>query len=106
MRSSLVILPIFGFCLRAQAQNPSDLIDSLRGAGLTSLASALQLANGTQEGQNLISQLMHGNHTLFAPDNQACEFFPLPVASRKFVRFMLPLRPWFFLYAASLKFTN
>ncbi|KAH0578142.1 hypothetical protein H2248_004106 [Termitomyces sp. 'cryptogamus'] len=71
MRRSLAILSIFGFCLRAQAQNSSDLINSLRGAGLTSLASALQLANETQEGQNLLSQLMNGNHTLFAPDNQA-----------------------------------
>ncbi|KAG6890656.1 hypothetical protein C0992_000226 [Termitomyces sp. T32_za158] len=68
---SLAILSTLGFCLHAQAQNPSDLISSLQGAGLTSLASALERANGTQEGQSLISQLLNGNHTLFAPDNQA-----------------------------------
>ncbi|KAG6873061.1 hypothetical protein C0995_003541 [Termitomyces sp. Mi166 len=71
MRSSLAIISILGLCLHARAQNPSDLINSLQRAGLTSLASALQQANGTQEGQNLISQLMNGNHTLFAPDNRA-----------------------------------
>ncbi|KAG6868842.1 hypothetical protein C0993_009379 [Termitomyces sp. T159_Od127] len=71
MRSSLAILSTLGLCLHAQAQNPSDLINSLQGAGLTSLASALQRANETQQGQSLISQLLNGNHTLFAPDNQA-----------------------------------
>lgn len=79
MRSSLAILSTLGFCLHAQAQNPSDLINSLEGAGLTSLASALQRVNETQEGQSLISQLLNGNHTLFAPDNRACESFTVNV---------------------------
>ncbi|KAG6908876.1 hypothetical protein DXG01_002950 [Tephrocybe rancida] len=69
---------LFGYCLHAQAQDSSALINALQGAGLTSLASAVQCANGTQAGQNLINQIMSGNHTVFAPNNQA---FDAPGAS-------------------------
>ncbi|KAG6853023.1 hypothetical protein C0991_007432 [Blastosporella zonata] len=71
MLDPLAILFLLGLGLHAQAQNSSALINSLNGAGLTSLASALQRANGTQEGQSLINQLTSGNHTVFAPNNQA-----------------------------------
>ncbi|KAG6826616.1 hypothetical protein H0H92_015128 [Tricholoma furcatifolium] len=74
MRSSLAIYAFLHFirvCVHAQGQNSSAIIDQLNNAGYTSFASALEKANGTQEGQNLLSQLNNGNYTIIAPDNQA-----------------------------------
>ncbi|KAG6844257.1 hypothetical protein H0H87_008350 [Tephrocybe sp. NHM501043] len=71
MRGPPTILAVLGVSFHAAAQDSSSLVNTLQGAGLTSLASAVQRANGTQAGQGLLNQLSSGNHTLFAPNNQA-----------------------------------
>ncbi|GLB41348.1 putative protein with four repeated domains in the Fasciclin I family of proteins, present in many other contexts [Lyophyllum shimeji] len=75
MRSLLIPLAILGLSSHAQAQalNSTGLMSALQAAGLTALATALQRANETKAGQDLIGELLNGssNHTVFAPNNAA-----------------------------------
>ncbi|KAG6819343.1 hypothetical protein H0H93_012721 [Arthromyces matolae] len=69
-----IVLGVLAVSLNvAQAQNNgANVISALQNAGLDKLASALQTANGSQQGQGLLNQLSNqGNFTVFAPDDQA-----------------------------------
>ena len=73
-------LPVVVLALTAvaNAQNStylSGLLQTLNGAGLTSLASAIGLVNSTGPGSQLLASLsdQSKNFTVFAPNNDACK---------------------------------
>ena len=73
------LFPIAALAALASAQDNTtafltQLTDALNGAGLTSLASAIQTVAGTTTGQSLLSILANGTTaTVFAPTNNACK---------------------------------
>ena len=63
----------------AAAQNATFLagfLQELQRQNLTSLAQAASTINGTTAGQLLLSVLGTEPQTIFAPNNEACEFLP------------------------------
>ena len=53
----------------------SGLLQTLNGAGLTTLASAVGFVNSTGAGNQLLANLSNKNknYTIFAPNNDACQ---------------------------------
>lgn len=70
----------------AGAQQPDPtyvqgLVNALQSVGLTQLANATMAINSTFVGQRLLSRLSDGNYTVFAPNDEACEFLIIIVSS-------------------------
>lgn len=65
----------------AQSQNITfltGLLTQLQAANLTSLATVAASINQTSTGQRILSLLSSNTpFTVFAPNNQACAYFPL-----------------------------